>query len=425
MAVSGVRRSWPTADRRWRWLSRVRVTRAAMVLKAAAALRTSAGPCSATWGGPEPRVISAAALVSSDSGPHHPPRHQGGAQAGHHDGDHGGDHDLDWPSRAGADKHTAHRAVGIDGNDGLDYVRVVAGIAGARWTQFLGNIGDRLMQMDDHGMLARMVIREGVSEALGERHLLGRHGLGIVPLVCLAETPDRTPGARSGGDAAGNQAPEIRIGFENGAEQTERPLFHHRRLDVVEDEIEQRLHAVVVRAFEAGRHPALLGGAVEDREIELLVAGVERGEQVEHLVDHLNGPRVGAVDLVDHHDGLEPHLERLRHHEFGLRQRAFGGVHQHQRAVHHVEDALDLAAEIGVAGRVDDIDAGVLPDHRGGLGQDGDAALALEIVGIHGALGHALVLAERAGLLQQPVDQRGLAVVDVGDDGDVAEIHGP
>ena len=76
-----------------------------------------------------------------------------------------------------------------------------------------------------------------------------------------------------------------------------------------------------------------------------------------------------------------------------------------------------------MARRVDDIDADVFPDHRGGLGQDGDAALALEVVGIHGALDHALVLAISAGLLQQPVDQGGFAVVDVGDDGDVAKIH--
>ena len=65
-----------------------------------------------------------------------------------------------------------------------------------------------------------------------------------------------------------------------------------------------------------------------------------------------------------------------------------------------------------------------LPEDRGDLGQDGDAALALEVVGIHRALGDALVVAERARLLQQPVDQRGLAVIDVGDDGDVAQIHG-
>ena len=88
-----------------------------------------------------------------------------------------------------------------------------------------------------------------------------------------------------------------------------------------------------------------------------------------------------------------------------------------------LQDALDLAAEIGVAGGVDDVDAGVLPQHRGRLGQDGDAALALEIVGVHRALGTSLVLAEGAGLLQQLVDEGGLAVVDVGDDGDVAKVH--
>ena len=178
-----------------------------------------------------------------------------------------------------------------------------------------------------------------------------------------------------------------------------------------------------MRAFEARRHPALLGRAVEDREIELLVGGVERGEQVEHLVDDFDRPRVGAIDLVDDDDGLEAHLQRLRHHELGLRQRAFGGVDQHQRAVDHVEDALDLAAEVGVAGRVDDVDARALPFDRSRLGENGDAALALEVVGIHGAFDLALVLAIDAGLLQEPVDQGRLAVVDVRDDGDVAKIH--
>jgi len=104
--------------------------------------------------------------------------------------------------------------------------------------------------------------------------------------------------------------------------------------------------------------------------------------------------------------------------------RPFGGVDEHDRAVDHRKNALDLAAEIGVARRVDDIDAHALPHHRGRLGQDGDAALALEVVGIHHPLGDALVFAERAGLLQQAVDQRRLAVVDVGDDGDVSQLHG-
>src|SRR5438874_13831413 len=77
-----------------------------------------------------------------------------------------------------------------------------------------------------------------------------------------------------------------------------------------------------------------------------------------------------------------------------------------------------------MARRIDDVDAGVLPLHRGRLGQNGDAALALQIVGIHRALNLALVVAVDAGLLQQAVDESGLAVVDVGDDGDVTKVHG-
>ena len=35
---------------------------------------------------------------------------------------------------------------------------------------------------------------------------------------------------RAGRDAAGDDAAEIRVGFENGAEQAERAFFDHRRL---------------------------------------------------------------------------------------------------------------------------------------------------------------------------------------------------
>ena len=134
-------------------------------------------------------------------------------------------------------------------------------------------------------------------------------------------------------------------------------------------------------------------------------------------------PLVRTVDLVDRHDGAEAALQRLGDDELGLRQRAFGGVHQHHDAIDHVQDALDLAAEIGVARRVDDVDARVLPDDRRALGKNGDAALALQVVGIHRALSNALALAERTGLLEQFVDQRGFAVVDVGDNRDVSELH--
>ena len=102
----------------------------------------------------------------------------------------------------------------------------------------------------------------------------------------------------------------------------------------------------------------------------------------------------------------------------------FGRVHQQHHAIHHREDALYLAAEIGMARRVHGVDARAVPFDRGAFGQNGDAALALLVVGIHGALGHVLVLAHRAGLLEELVHQGGLAMVDMGDDGDVADFHG-
>jgi len=73
-----------------------------------------------------------------------------------------------------------------------------------------------------------------------------------------------------------------------------------------------------------------------------------------------------------------------------------------------------------VAGRVDDVDVRTFVAHRAVLGQDGDAALALQVVRIHHPFLHVLVGGKGSRLLQQLVDQRGLAVVDVGDNGDVA-----
>ncbi len=214
------------------------------------------------------------------------------------------------------------------------------------------------------------------------------------------------------------------IGLQDGADHAERSLLDIGRRHMLQHQIEQRRHAERLRTLGSLRHPAVATGAVEDGKVQLFIGGVERGEQVEHLVDDLLRAGIGAIDLVDRDDRPEADLQRLADHELGLRHRAFGRVDQHDRAIDHVEDALHLAAEIGMAGGVDDVDAHVLPDDRGRLGEDGDAALLFQLVGIHHALGDALILAVGTGLLQQFVDQRGLAVVDVGDNGDVAQFHG-
>ena len=185
------------------------------------------------------------------------------------------------------------------------------------------------------------------------------------------------------------------------------------------DGIEQRLQ-ILTGGVGVRRRRAQLGVGVENRKIELVFGGVEIDEQVVDLVQHFLGTRVGAVDLVDHDDRRQLGFQRLAQHVARLRQRALAGVHQQHDAVHHLERALHLAAEIAVAGRVHDVDLDLVVENGGVLGQDGDAALALQLVGVHDAVHQFLVGAKYAALAEHGVHQRGLAVVDVGDDGDVA-----
>ncbi len=64
-------------------------------------------------------------------------------------------------------------------------------------------------------------------------------------------------------------------------------------LHVPDDQLEQRRQ---IDAFlgEIGDRPAGAARGVERREIELLVGGVERGEEIEDLVMHLVGARIAS-----------------------------------------------------------------------------------------------------------------------------------
>ena len=153
-----------------------------------------------------------------------------------------------------------------------------------------------------------------------------------------------------------------------------------------------------------------------------MLVRVQVQEELLDLVDHLRRAGVRPVDLVDHEDDGEPSLQRLPQHEPGLGERTLAGVDQQQHAVHHRQGSLDLAAEVRVPGRVDDVDLDPAVVHGGVLRQDRDALLTFEVHRVHDALRDVLVLAERAGLPQHRVDQGRLAVVDVSDDRDVAQV---
>ena len=230
----------------------------------------------------------------------------------------------------------------------------------------------------------------------------------------------RLDGARR--DAARQDAAQERIGIERRCQHAEGAVIDGGRRHVLEDQIEHR-RQVFLRPGRVARHPAVAAGAVEHRKVELLVGCVEIGEEIENFVQDVLVAFVGPVDLVDGDDRAKAAFQRLRHDELGLRQRAFGSIDKHDDAIDHVQDTLDLATEVGMARRIDDVDVGALPLHTCALGENSDAALALEIVGVHGPLRHLLVFAEGAGLLQKLVDEGRLAMVDVRDNRDIAKGH--
>ena len=119
-------------------------------------------------------------------------------------------------------------------------------------------------------------------------------------------------------------------------------------------------------------------------------------------------------------------VERLIDVRQRLRLDALRGVDDQQRALAGRQRARDLIGEVDVPGRVhqvEDVALAVLrlvvqPD---GLRLDGDAALFLDVHRVEDLLAH-VARGDRAGLLDQPVGKRRLAVVDMGHDREIADI---
>ena len=221
-------------------------------------------------------------------------------------------------------------------------------------------------------------------------------------------------------DAADAQLTDVgRVVERTDLQLQRRVLIHFRLRHVLQDGVEQRAH-VGARLVGIQHREAVQCRGEHDREVELFVGGTQLVEQIEGVVDHPVRACARAVDLVHHDDGLQAESQRLAGDEAGLRHRAFDRVDQQQHRIDHRQHALDLAAEVGVARGVDDVDVRAFVFDRAVLGENRDAAFFFDIAGIHDPLGHLLVRCEGAGLAQQLVNQRGLAMIDVRDDGDVA-----
>ena len=150
------------------------------------------------------------------------------------------------------------------------------------------------------------------------------------------------------------------------------------------------------------------------------------GVEPDHVLDLLAHPvgfRGGEIDLVEDRYDLMIVVERLIHIGERLRLHPLRGIDHQQRALAGGEAAVHFIGEIDMARRVDQVQlvelavfGTVIEAH--GLRLDGDAALALDVHGIEHLLLH-LPRGQAAAELDQPVCQRRLAVIDMGDDGEV------
>ena len=98
------------------------------------------------------------------------------------------------------------------------------------------------------------------------------------------------------------------------------PVLERRRGDRLDQHVEERLQrlvqAVGVVDETGAARPRI---AVDDRELDLLLVGVEVEEQLVHLVDDLVGACIRPVDLVDDEHDRKMRLERLAQDEPRLR----------------------------------------------------------------------------------------------------------
>jgi hypothetical protein len=103
---------------------------------------------------------------------------------------------------------------------------------------------------------------------------------------------------------------------------------------------------------------------------------------------------------------------------------ALGGVDQQDRRLARLEAARDLVGEVDVPGGVDHVE-GVgrpleRPRHPHRLALDRDAALTLDVHAVEVLRTH-VAIGDDARDLQHPIRECRLAVVDVGDDAEVAD----
>src|SRR5262249_57215356 len=112
-------------------------------------------------------------------------------------------------------------------------------------------------------------------------------------------------------DTADSQTTQIVAIVDVGDEQLQ-ILFgiELRRRNVVEDRGKERPQ-VRGFVFKASLGQPRSGIGIDDRKINLILAGIQVDEEIVNFIDHFRDTRIRAIDLVDHHNGSENLLQPI------------------------------------------------------------------------------------------------------------------
>ena len=154
--------------------------------------------------------------------------------------------------------------------------------------------------------------------------------------------------------------------------------------------------------------------AVEHRAVELLVGCVKVDEKLKYLILDLAKTGIGFVYLIYNYNNSVVKLKSSLEHEACLGHRTLCRVNEQNNSVYHLKYALYLAAEVCVSWGVDNIYLGVLIVNSGVLGENGNSSLFFKVARVHYSCNSFLIFTVDAALLKHFVDERSLAVVDVG-----------
>ena len=178
---------------------------------------------------------------------------------------------------------------------------------------------------------------------------------------------------------------------------------------------------VAIRVFKFGAANALTATAEDLVKVELFFRCIEFAEQVKDLVQSEERVAAVAVDLVHDDNRGKTELQSLLRHKAGLGHRAFECVNHQDNAIDSAQNAFHLATEVSMPRGIDDVHAVSLVHHARVLGEDGNAAFAFEVIGVHHAVHDFFTFMEGTALFEELVHQGCFTVVNVGDDGNVSD----